>query len=177
MRSVIKLALACFLFSAMVSLSLGMVGVPVLWAGVAAVAVTIILLLAGVVYYEGTQPVAVPPSLLRPAPPTAPAVIEYGRPFTLHSSGGTEIVITPALQCPDDCRVEGLRCQGPVGHGGQHWVYTGAGWLIRWAEDHGSSSTPPGHIWYVHPKDLVHLYYRAFYKQEVRPTAEQQWGE
>lgn len=154
-------------------------GLSPLWGSAVAVAVTVATLVVQVVLEakKMTQPLRRGPVNINIEEPTAPLIIEYGKPYTYRvgspgSSFDYEITVHPAIQCPDDAPMDAcLRCQGPYGHGGPHWVYNGNGNLIRWDAE-GMSDTAPGNALYVHPKDFVRLRHTAYYKRECSTSAQ-----
>ena len=64
------------------------------------------------------------------------------------------------------CSVDVLfsdRCQGVVGHAGDHWCYREDG-TYQWArEGAGGGWTPPGHRSWVSPVDKLREYHNAFH--------------
>jgi hypothetical protein len=86
-----------------------------------------------------------------------------------------------ADQCPAKDDLGRERCQGVLGHGGQHWYYKPNGFLVRWKRDEDvagphdpcHSITPPGHMDYVHPKDKLkdwHTSHDRVFEVEGPPT-------
>lgn len=82
----------------------------------------------------------------------------------------TEII--PAKRCQSTHF--GHQCCGLKGHSGWHWCYREDGTLAQWNPrknlkpwDVASSSTPPGHKSYIHPKDKAADYYVAHNKTKL----------
>lgn len=83
-------------------------------------------------------------------------------------------------QCKSKHFLAKLQCQGVKGHSGQHWCYRGNGWLEQWKRkkditgpmDTASSSTPPDHKMYIHPKDMTEVYYKTIISEEIERLRE-----
>lgn len=99
------------------------------------------------------------------------AKIKYEKPLSA-DDGVVSAVLEDGTRVPQyriisakQCMSEsiGHKCQGCLGHDGDHWAYSESGWLELWPNtkrrlspwESAHSSTPPGHESYIHPAVMI----------------------
>ncbi len=69
-------------------------------------------------------------------------------------------------QCPHEMLIHG-RCQGTVGHAGNHWMYSPKGDFCHTEENGAYCEIPPGHKKYVHPKLMQKYLHLSYYNDSI----------